>query len=138
MAVLGVTIELTGKITDPLLGAEVKAAINSGLLELATIEGQAYVQDQLYPGHGMVTSDLHGSIHAALPGPYFAQFDAGHYRDGENLIYSYWVEGTSTLNAKSVFKGYKMFDKATKRLEANTNLWQKYVGEHIMRVFKLF
>ena len=138
MSLLEVSVELTGAITDPRLGEEVKSAINSGLLELATIEGQAVVQDQLYPGHGYVSSTLQRRIGAALIGPYFAQFDAGRNRYGENLIYSYWVEGTSTLNAKSTFKGYKMFDKAYKRLNSSPKLWQKYVGEHIMRVFKLF
>ena len=136
MGLINIGISLTGKITDPTLGKQVQDAVNKGLLELATIEGQTEVQKQLKPGHGRRTGTLQRRIGAALPGPYFAQFDAGQNRYGENLIYSYWVEGVSTLNAKSIFKGFKMFEKAENRLKSSPNLWRKYIGEHLMKVFQ--
>ena len=136
MGFINIGISLTGKIIDPALGKQVRDAVNKGLLELATIEGQTVVQQQLKPGHGKRTGTLQRRIGAALLGPYFAQFDAGQNRYGKNLIYSYWVEGVSTLNAKSIFKGFKMFEKAENRLKSSPNLWRKYIGEHLMKVFK--
>ena len=130
-----VTAKLTGKITDPNLNRETKTAIEEGLLEIATIEGQVGVQKQLYPGHGFVTGNLFKHIGSALVGPMTAQFDAGQNRYGKNLVYAGWIEGISSKNKKSSFKGYGMFGKTTKALKSKTNLWNKYISPRLMKVF---
>ena len=136
---LQVTVSLHGKIKSPglpQLGTQGIAAVEGGLLELATIEGQVQVQKQLYPGHGFVTGHLFKHIGAALVGPLTAQFDAGKNRYGKNLVYAYWIEGVGSRNKTSSFKGYKMFEKAYNALSSKPNLWKKYVGERLMKVFQ--
>ena len=103
--------ELTGKIKQSMLDEKMDKAISEGILEMATIEGQTKIQDQLFPSHGYITGTLHRSISTALVGPMVAQIDAGKNRFGNNLVYASWVEGTSPRNASSSFKGYKMFQK---------------------------
>ena len=65
---VGISVELTGKIADPRLERQIKDAINSGLHELAEIEGANYVRSQLYPGHGFRTGNLKNHINADIVG----------------------------------------------------------------------
>tara|TARA_R110002110_G_scaffold49697_1_gene147669 strand:- start:105 stop:521 length:417 start_codon:yes stop_codon:yes gene_type:complete len=134
---LKVEVSLHGKIANAAkMNAKAEKAVMAGLLELATMEGQVRVQKELYPGHGFVTGHLFKHIGAAKVGPLTAQFDAGHNRYGANLIYSYWIEGSSPKNVSSSFKGYKMFDRAYQRLATKPNLWKRYVGMRVMRAFR--
>jgi len=120
----GVEVKITGRITDKRLGVEVVAATGKGLLELATIEGQGAVQKQLYPGHGFITGHLFKHIGASLVGPLTAQFDAGANRYGKNLVY-----------AGSVEARYSMFGNAYNALKGSPDLWKRYIGPYVMKVF---
>jgi len=135
---INVTIEtqITGKIADPTLVAQVESAINDGLIELAQIEGANKVKDQLYPGHGRVTGNLRNHIGSGLRSTLVAQVDAGAMRYGSNLVYAAWVEGVSTRNKSSRFKGYGMFRKMRERLASNKKAWEEYIGRAIMKVFE--
>tara|TARA_B100000745_G_C20016834_1_gene345637 strand:+ start:123 stop:539 length:417 start_codon:yes stop_codon:yes gene_type:complete len=130
-----ISVQLTGKIADPRLERQVKDAINSGLHELAEIEGANSVRSQLYPGHGFRTGNLKNHINADLVGDFNAQVDAGANRYGSNLIYTNWIEGISKRNAISRFKGYRMFARMFAKLRTNDRAFQRYVGGAIMRVF---
>jgi hypothetical protein len=137
---LEVEVSLHGKIKNPglspaLAGQAEKAAM-AGLLELATIEGQVVVQKHIRAEVKKFTGHLFKHIGAAKVGPLTAQFDAGQNRYGSNLIYSYWIEGVGSRNKTSTFKGYKMFATAYERLASKPNLWKKYVGERLMKVFE--
>ena len=135
-SLIGVEISIEGIIISPLLKPKVQGAIEDGVKEIATIEGQANVQSQLYGGHGKVTGHLYGHIGAAKVGPMTAQFDAGHNRYGRNLVYSYWVEGVSTLNARSRFKGYRMFRNAKANITSKGSaLIDRYIALRLHRVF---
>ena len=46
-SLLGVEVSIEGIIISPLLKPKVQGAIEAGVLEIATIEGQANVQSQL-------------------------------------------------------------------------------------------
>jgi len=121
----GVEVEITGRITDKRLGVEVIAATGNGLRELATIEGQGAVQKQLYPPkHGFITGHLFKHIGAALVGPLTAQFDAGANRYKKNLVY-----------AGSVEAKYNMFGNAYDALKGSPDLWKRYIGPYLMKVF---
>ena len=135
MSILEVSVELTGKITDPNLNAQTKAAIGRGLLELATIEGQKPVMKRIRKRVKEYSGYLNRHIGAALVGPMTAQFDAGQNRYGKNLNYSYWIEGIGSRNRKSSFKGYKMFYETAHDLRFKRRLWEKYVGKPVMKVF---
>ena len=110
-------------------------AVNRGLLDMAQIEGANRVKEQLYPGHGRVTANLRNHIGASVTKDYEAQVDAGAHLLGANIIYSSWVEGISSRNKKSTFKGYGMFKDAYDHINNNPELYDKYIGDAIIEAF---
>ena len=110
-------------------------AVNRGLLDMAQIEGANRVKEQLYPGHGRVTANLRNHIGASVTKDYEAQVDAGAHLLGANIIYSSWVEGISSRNKKSTFKGYGMFKNAYDHINNNPKLYDKYIGDAIIEAF---
>jgi len=135
MAAVGFEIKQTGPLFDKDMPKNLIEAVNSGLLEMALIEGSNYVKDQLYEGHGFVTGNLKNHIGADLVDDLVAQVDAGRNRYGANLVYAAWVEGVGKRNPRSRFKGYKMFENARKRIEGNQSMFDKYIGRAIERAF---
>ena len=135
MAVVGFEIKQTGPLFDKDMPQNLVEAVNSGLLELALIEGSNNVKDQLYEGHGFITGELKRHIGADLVDGLVAQVDAGRNRYGANLVYAAWIEGVGKRNPRSRFKGYKMFENARKRIEGNQSMFDKYIGQAIERAF---
>jgi len=136
MAEVGFTFKQTGPLFDKDMPQNLVEAVNSGILELATIEGSNEVKDQLYEGHGFVRGELKRHIGADLVDDLVAQVDAGRNRYGANLVYSAWIEGIGKRNPRSRFKGYHMFENARKRIEGNQSMFDKYVGRAIERAFE--
>ena len=136
MAEVGFTYKQTGPLFDKDMPKNLIEAVNSGILELATIEGSNEVKDQLYEGHGFITGNLKNHIGADLVDDLVAQVDAGRNRYGANLVYAAWIEGIGKRNASSRFKGYHMFENARKRIEGNQSMFDKYVGRAIERAFE--
>ena len=93
MAEVGFTFKQTGPLFDKDMPQNLVEAVNSGLLELGTIEGSNEVKDQLYEGHGFVTGELKRHIGADLVDDLVVQVDAGRNRYGANLVYAAWIEG---------------------------------------------
>jgi len=135
MAAVGFEIKQTGPLFDKDMPKNLIEAVNSGLLEMALIEGSNYVKDQLYEGHGFVTGNLKNHIGADLVDDLVAQVDAGRNRYGANLVYAAWIEGVGKRNPRSRFKGYKMFENARKRMDGNQSMFDKYIGRAIERAF---
>ena len=135
MAAVGFEIRQTGPMFDKDMPKNLVEAVNSGILELALIEGSNNVKDQLYEGHGFVTGELKRHIGADLVDDLVAQVDAGRNRYGANLEYAAWIEGVGKRNQRSRFKGYKMFENARKRIDGNQAMLDKYVGRAIERAF---
>ena len=136
MAEVGFTFKQTGPLFDKDMPKNLIEAVNSGILELATIEGSNEVKDQLYEGHGFITGNLKNHIGADLVSDLVAQVDAGRNRYGANLVYSAWIEGIGKRNPRSRFKGYHMFENARKRIFGNQSMFDKYVGRAIERAFE--
>ena len=136
MAEVGFTYKQTGPLFDKDIPKNLIEAVNSGILELATIEGSNEVKDQLYEGHGFITGNLKNHIGADLVDDLVAQVDAGRNRYGGNLVYAAWIEGIGKRNPRSRFKGYSMFENARKRIEGNQSMFDKYVGRAIERAFE--
>ena len=136
MAEVGFTFKQTGPLFDKDMPKNLIEAVNSGILELATIEGSNEVKDQLYEGHGFITGNLKNHIGADLVDDLVAQVDAGRNRYGGNLVYAAWIEGIGKRNPRSRFKGYHMFENARKRIEGNQSMFDKYVGRAIERAFE--
>ena len=135
MAAVGFEIKQTGPLFDKDMPKNLIEAVNSGLLEMALIEGSNNVKDQLYEGHGFVTGNLKNHIGADLVDDLVAQVDAGRNRYGANLVYAAWIEGVGKRNPRSRFKGYKMFENARKRIDGNQPMRDKYIGRAIERAF---
>ena len=135
MAAVGFEIKQTGPLFDKDMPQNLIEAVNSGLLELALIEGSNNVKDQLYEGHGFVTGNLKNHIGADIVDDLVAQVDAGRNRYGANLVYAAWIEGVGKRNPRSRFKGYKMFENARKRIDGNQPMRDKYIGRAIERAF---
>ena len=83
-------------------------AADRALTDIAVM-GANKVKEQLYPNHGRVTANLRNHVGGNLVKSLHAQIDAGEARYGRNIVYAGWVEGISSLNQRSVFKGYGMF-----------------------------
>ena len=110
-------------------------AVNRGLLDLATFEGANRVKEELYPGHGRVIGKLRSQVMASKVQDYLVQVDAGESVYGENLIYSNWVEGISSRNKTSTFKGYGMFQNAYDHINNNPQLYEDYIGDALIEAF---
>jgi hypothetical protein len=101
------TVRANGPLFIDPVGGLTRAA-NRGLTDIATM-GANKVKEQLYPDHGRVTANLRNHVGGSLVKDFHAQIDAGEVRYGANIVYARWVEGISTRNKNSRFKGYKMF-----------------------------
>ena len=130
--------KLEGKIANPMFKQRINKAIGEGILNMARIEGEGRIKDQLFPGHGFVTGDLHRHISANMTGPLTAQIDAGLHRHGRNLVYAGWIEGWSARNSLSSFKGYRMFRRTYKKLvNLSERSIKKYIESKIIKVLRI-
>ena len=130
MSSVGMTIEIKGKLFDIGADKRLRDALNEGILRIALVtEGR--VNRQLYKGHGVVTGHLRRSIAGELIKDLTAQVDAGAVRQGANVVYASWIEGKSTRNKTTSFKGYQMFQNAAKKFEAEEK--DKYFAEPIRK-----
>ena len=120
MSELGFEIEIKGKLFNPAADKHLLRGINQGIASMALVSEER-VKSQLYKGHGVVTGHLRRSISGELVRDLVAQTDAGLVRQGANVIYASWIEGTSERNKMYSFKsgerGYHMFRNARKQLE---------------------
>tara|TARA_R100000808_G_C2107593_1_gene122697 strand:- start:521 stop:916 length:396 start_codon:yes stop_codon:yes gene_type:complete len=108
-----IKLETNGKIFK---NPRLLDAINKGIQNMALVTEER-VKKQLYKGHGVLTGHLRRSISGMRTGDLRAQVDSGKILQGANVVYTDWVEGISSRNAISSFKGYKMFENAKKELE---------------------
>lgn len=89
----GISVNL--KLTGPLLTGQGGDAIVRGAhdgLQDVVLHGQRLVQEQLYPGHGVVTGHLRRSIAGSMIAPMVGQIDAGLHAQGANVNYADAVE----------------------------------------------
>ena len=106
------------------LGAgPVQQAVTDSIREIVN-EGEKNVKGQLYPGHGLITGHYRRSVHGELT-------DSLHGRIHDSLVvYGPWLEGVSSRNDRSRFKGYRAFRNAFQRLEQTKDA---IVRKHIAR-----
>lgn len=90
-------------------------------------EGETDVAMQLYPGHGLVTGHYRRSIHGDV-------IDSRHgVIHDSRVIYGPWLEGVSSRNQTTRFKGYAMFRNAFQRLQRKA---QSIADKHFERAVK--
>ncbi|MCH7953871.1 MAG: hypothetical protein IIC25_08280 [Chloroflexi bacterium] len=104
-------------------GAPLDAAIKASIVDIVA-RGEELVKRQLYVGHGVVSGHYRRSIHGVLQ-------DSRHgLIHDSNVIYGSWLEGTSSRNQTTRFKGYSMFRRATQQLNREKG---RIVNGHIAR-----
>ena len=93
------------------LGAgPVRKAIKDSIEELVGL-GEREVKLQLYSGHGVLTGHYRRSIHGDV-----LSSKHGIVHDSK-VVYGPWLEGTSSRNKTTRFKGYAMFRLARQKLQ---------------------
>ena len=133
MSRLGFQVELKGKLFSPTVDKELVKALNKGITRMALVSEER-AKGQLWKGHGVVTGHLRRSISGELVRDLVAQTDAGLVRQGANVVYATWIEGTSKRNKTTKFKGYRMFDKARRKLQGELVAHSdKYFATHIKK-----
>ena len=133
-----INIRVKGPIFDADAPQQLIKAANTGLVDLAQFEGANPTGDVLERGHGRDTGTLQRAIWggASLVSDLVAQYDAGEVKLGANLVYATWIEGISSRNKTTSFKGFHMFRNSRKALEKNIKAQDKYVGKAIAEAFK--
>lgn len=107
---MDVTVKFTGPIADGRGGPEMRRVLDESIKDLMA-EGETNVKKQLYPGHGLITGHYRDSIHGEMVSSLRGRID------DSKVVYGPWLEGVSSRNAKSRFKGYSMFRNAMQTLE---------------------
>lgn len=107
-------------------GAPVQKAIRDTIQDVVE-RGEEMVKAQLYPGHGLVTGHYRRSIHGEVR----ASGNEGRIHDSD-VIYGPWLEGVSSRNDRTRFKGYSMFRKSKAALDkAVPRLLQKHIDRAV-------
>ena len=122
--------ELKVKISGPFLTGAPEAVVDNTLrrtIAEMVAEGEIDVSEQLYPGHGLVTGHYRRSIHGEV-----LNSRNGTVHDSK-VIYGPWLEGVTSRNQRTRFKGYAMFRNAFQRLERKA---QGILNKHVGRAMK--
>ena len=132
-----VNVILSGPIFKSDAPRQIVEATNTGLLDLAQLEGAKKTANILKKKVKNRTGTLERSVlgGATLQGDLFAQYDAGEAALGHNRVYANWVEGISTRNSPNGFSGYHMFKETREAIEKDNTMVDKYIGEAITRAF---
>ena len=103
-------------------------AITDSIREIVA-EGERSVDAQLSPGHGLRTGHYRRSVNGEL-------VDSLHGRIHDSkIVYGPWLEGVSSRNASSRFKGYRMFRNAFQQLERTKDaIVRKHIGRAVGRM----
>ncbi len=109
MPVGSVQVKLRGPVLNGQAPPIVKDALKDAIGDLV-VEGERKVKLQLYPGHGQITGHFQRSIHGEM-----ASSLHGIIHDSK-VIYGPWLEGVSSRNQTTRFKGYAMFRNARQQL----------------------
>ncbi len=91
-------------------GGPIQDGIKDAIIDMVA-RGEILVKEQLFPGHGLVTGHYRRSVHGELE-----DSRNGVIHDS-NVIYGPWLEGTSSRNASTRFKGYAMFRRSRQQLD---------------------
>ena len=131
-------VETEGKLFKRSAPEEVKKAVNGALKELVQ-EGETFLMGQLRPrpagvylsvtqGEGTSTGNYRRNISTVVSNQYAEINDGG-------VVYGPWLEGISSRNAATRFKGYAVFRKTRGKLEKNA---QKVLKKHANRMVRRF
>jgi len=110
-------------------------AANRALTDIAVM-GSVRVKQQLYKGHGRITANLRDHVGGSLVKDFHSQIDAGEAQLGANIVYASWIEGTSSRNPKTVFRGYHMFQNVRDWLSKGSKEIDELFEQALIEEFK--
>ena len=109
MPIMGVKVRVRGPVLNGQAPPVIKAALKGAIGDLVA-EGESRVKLQLFPGHGLVTGHYRRSIHGEVT----ASLN-GRIHDSK-VVYGPWLEGVSSRNQTTRFKGFSAFRNAKQQL----------------------
>jgi hypothetical protein len=106
----GMKATMIGPLFEGAPGPKIQAATKQAM-ERVGLQAQRWVQEQLYPGHGVRTGYFRRSVESHV--------EAWNVvRVGSDVIYGSWLEeGPHGRQHPGSFKGYGMFANAAQRVE---------------------
>lgn len=120
-------IQIDSKITGPFFEhgeRELKIAQREWQEDMIR-EGEAKLEAQLYPGHGVATGEYKGSVHGAIRaskfGDTYGLISAGPKGDRKAAIIGVWLEGSRSRHERHRFKGYHIWRVTTTHLKRLAN-----------------
>lgn len=105
-------IRVEASATGPLFETAVTARVETAIADIVREVTELGVQrlTSAFPtGVPVVTGNLRRNVHPTIAGP-MAQIDSG------GVVYGAWIEGTSSRNESTRFKGYATYRRATQYL----------------------
>lgn len=118
---MGKAIQIDSTMTGPFWDhgkAELTEAGRAWIQDMLT-EGQAKVEAQLYPGHGVVTGAYKSTIHSQIKSSVWGEI--GNAPDRQTSLIGAWLEGSRNRSEAARFKGYGMFRKTKSHLRRLAN-----------------
>ncbi len=114
-----VSVKLSGPLFAANVNETVQEAVGKGLLKAALV-GQRLVQEQLTPGHGVVTGQFRRSIGGFMkPGSWNEATVRSNSPSEEQMVQTSWLEsGPHGRQPIGCFHGYGMFANAETKLNA--------------------
>lgn len=131
-------VTFSTKVSGPFfeLGGQPLKDAGADMIQDLLKEGEAYVEMQLTPGHGVRTGQYKSGVHQAFVrtkrwgggglgigwGKVSGIPERKYWSGGRNeAIIGYWLEGAARKGQATRFKGYHMFRKATQHLRRLAN-----------------
>ncbi len=113
-----VSVKLSGPLFSSAVTEAVHAAVGKGLLKAALV-GQRLVQEQLTPGHGVLTGYFRRSIGGFMtPGMWNEAVVRSNSPGEQEVIYTSWLEsGPHGKQPMGRFRGYGMFASAAQQMQ---------------------
>lgn len=120
------------EVRGPLFSGNAPAIFEEGVrsaINEAALRGEVLVKGHLWPGHGVRTGHYRRSIHGEM-----RDSAMGVVHDS-NVVYGPWLEGVSSRNERSRFKGYAMFRLGAQQLERDVSAigrkWAAWIAERL-------
>ena len=131
MPVGSVQVNLRGPFFKANVPAIIVEALDEGIKD-GVAEGERDIKLQLYPGHGQDTGRYKGSVHGEMVKSLHGVVRSSG-QSGKPVIYEMWLEGVSSRNQTTRFKGYAMYRNTFQRLGTKV---RGFINQRVQQVLQ--